>query len=88
MSHQKNDGNRNDTPTPGQLGWPPVGLKVTVIKIECDAVAAKDSFKANNKVYCIVSVGVGYSYMRIGRHKIWDHSYEGASKIQYPNMTL
>jgi hypothetical protein len=88
VSHQKNAGNRNNTPAPGLQERPPVGLKVTVVKIECDAVTAEGSFKATDKVCCIVSVGVGYSYTRIGRHKIGEYSCEGANKIQYPNITL
>jgi hypothetical protein len=88
MYHHKDDGGRNNVLDPGPPGRPLVRLKVTAVKIECDAVAAKGSFKANDKVWCIVSVGVGYSYTRIGRHKIGEYSYEGANKIQYPNIAL
>jgi hypothetical protein len=63
-------------------------LKVTVVKIECEAVAAKNSFEATDKVCCVVSVGVGFSYTRIGLHKIGAYSCGDASEIQYPDITL
>jgi hypothetical protein len=84
MPDQENDGDRNNTPAPLDQGRPPIELKVRVVQIECDAVADKGSFNTSDKVCCLVSVGVGYSYKRIGRHKIGEYFMKGRIRYSTP----
>jgi hypothetical protein len=89
MSQQKDDGNQTGIPTSGVHGRTPACLKVSIVKIECDAVSDKARLAGtDNTVCCIVSIGVGYSYRRLAEHRIGKYSCEGEVKVQYPDISL
>jgi hypothetical protein len=64
-------------------------LKVTLVKMTRRAAPHRRSLvPGGQEVYCSVSVGVGFSYKRLGRHKLEVFSPEAIDKIHYPDITL